>query len=224
VSTSRRAGATILAGTGLIACGLVIVMYLTWQLVVTDWIAHRRYDTQNTALRDEWERGRSTTDEGNGRVGAIIRIPRFGADYEVPLLEGTSTAALASGIGHVEGTAAPGEAGNFVIAAHRITHGAPFRDMPDLDAGDKIVVETRDTVYTYELDTAGDALSVSDEDTWVTGELPDNPDPGGIEPRQRSGRRVLTMLTCAELFHTDERLVAFGHLTSARPARRSGTA
>jgi sortase A len=26
------------------------------------------------------------------------------------------------------------------------------------------------------------------------------------------GRRLVTLVTCAELFHTDDRMVAFGHL------------
>jgi sortase A len=35
-------------------------------------------------------------------------------------------------------------------------------------------------------------------------------------PRTRDGR-LLTLVTCAELFHTDDRLVVFGHLVDERP-------
>ena len=78
----------------------------------------------------------------------------------MPLLEGTSDEALAAGFGHFEDTARAGAKGNFALAGHRITHGEPLRDMPGLEPGDEIVVETARATYTYVLDTAGDALEV----------------------------------------------------------------
>ena len=39
---------------------------------------------------------------------AIVRIPRFGADYARPLIEGTDRPVLALGLGHYVGTAGPG--------------------------------------------------------------------------------------------------------------------
>ena len=45
--------------------------------------------------------------------------------------------------------------------------------------------------------------------TWVVDPLPTNPDPDGAMPPQRAGARLLTLITCSELFHTDNRLVAF---------------
>lgn len=40
------------------------------------------------------------------------------------------------------------------IAGHRVTHGSPFRKLLELEKGDQVVVETRDAVYTYELDAS----------------------------------------------------------------------
>jgi hypothetical protein len=51
---------------------------------------------------------------------------------------------------------------------------------------------------------------------WVVDRLPTNPD-GGVEPAQRPGQRLITLTTCSELFHTDNRMIAFGHLVSSRP-------
>jgi hypothetical protein len=34
-----------------------------------------------------------------------------------------------------------------VLAGHRNTHGEPLRNMPDLQPGDRVVVETRTTVF-----------------------------------------------------------------------------
>ncbi|MFP5282231.1 MAG: sortase domain-bontaining protein [Actinomycetes bacterium] len=55
-------------------------------------------------------------------------------------------------MGHYPSTAGPGQVGNFALAGHRITHGQPFARLLELDRGDKVVVETRDAVYTYVLE------------------------------------------------------------------------
>ena len=136
---------------------------------------------------------------------ALIRIPRFGADYEMPVVDGVSEDALASGVGWFDQTARPGQVGNFALAGHRITHGQPFSQFPDLRAGDKVVVETKDFIYTYVLDDSGTDLEVADTDGWVLDSVPGHP---GAQPRQA----LITLTTCAELFHTDERSVVFGHL------------
>ena len=36
-------------------------------------------------------------------------------------------------------------------------------------------------------------------------------------PSQDDGQRLITLTTCSELFHTDDRLVAFGHLVDKEP-------
>jgi sortase A len=33
-----------------------------------------------------------------------------------------------------------------------------------------------------------------------------------VQPAQRPGQRLITLTTCSELFHTDNRMIAFGHL------------
>ncbi|UAL30270.1 sortase [Nocardioides rotundus] len=146
----------------------------------------------------------------------MVRIPRFGSDYAVPLLEGTSDAVLATGYGHFRGTAEAGARGNFAVAAHRVTHGEPLRDMPSLQPGDEVVVQTARWTYTYELTTGGDDLVVPFTQTWVLDRLPTNPS-GGVQPPQRPGQRLITITTCSELFHTDDRMIAFGVLTDKQP-------
>lgn len=68
---------------------------------------------------------------------ARLRVPRLAVELYV--LAGASGRTLAFGPGHLYGTAAPGEAGNSVIAAHRDTHFAFLRD---LQADDEVIVET----------------------------------------------------------------------------------
>jgi sortase A len=200
-----------------VLAGVAVLGWIAWQYAGTNVVAHHRQGQVVDDLEKGWSEGRSEVDAAGTTAAAVVRIPRFGHDYRMPLLEGTSDEALSSGIGHVEGTANPGDEGNVVIAAHRVTHGEPFAEMPSLRPGDQVVVETADTTYTYVLDTGGDDLEVSFDADWVLAPLPDNPDPGGVEPGQEPGQRLITLTTCAELFHTDERLVAFGHLVAATP-------
>ena len=59
---------------------------------------------------------------------------------------------LDKGPGHWPGTPAPGSSGNAVISGHRNTHTRPFKELDELDPGDKIITsyEDRDPV-TFEV-------------------------------------------------------------------------
>jgi len=63
----------------------------------------------------------------------------------------------------------------------------------------------------YRLDTDPRELVIPFTGTWVLGAVPKNPD-GGTQPAQRQGQRLITLTTCSEIFHTDDRMIAFGHL------------
>ena len=45
--------------------------------------------------------------------------------------------------------------------------------------------------------------------------LPKNPERAASQPAQRPGQRLITLTTCSEIFHTDDRMIAFGHLVKA---------
>jgi sortase A len=64
---------------------------------------------------------------------AVLRIPRLG--LEVPVLEGTDEWTLDRAVGHIEGTARPGVAGNVGIAGHRDSF---FRVLKDVAEGDRL--------------------------------------------------------------------------------------
>ena len=213
-----------IAGWLLITVGLVLIGYVLWQFYGTNVVAHQRQDRLRSQIEQQWRDGADPeVTVGGGLSGggprhsvhadALIRIPRFGDDYVVPVLEGTDDAVLAAGFGHFTDTAAAGAVGNYALAAHRVTHGEPLRGMPDLQRGDEVIVETRTTTYTYVLDTGGSEVTVPFTAGWVLDPVPHNPD-GGVEPSQKAGQRLITLTTCSELFHTDDRLIAFGHLVS----------
>jgi sortase A len=228
----NRRRAALWSGTACIAAGLALVGYVGWQLVGTNIVAERRQDQLVERLEDTWAAGGSAgagagdtaqvAVGGRGPANALVRIPAFGDGYVMPVLEGVDDDNLSAGLAHFPGSAEPGGAGNYALAGHRVTHGEPLRDLPDLEPGDEVVVETRDRVYTYVVDTRPEDLVVRFDQTWVLDDRPANPDPAGVGPAPAA--RLLTLTTCAELFHTDDRMVVFGHLESARPrdTRRAG--
>jgi len=76
-----------------------------------------------------------------------ITIPKIGLD--APMYEGIRLSTLDRGPGHWPGTAMPGEVGNAVIAAHRVSHQAHFRNIDQLAPGDQVIFTTTDGVSTY---------------------------------------------------------------------------
>ena len=218
----RRRGVAFWVGLVLVLAGLGTLGYVAWQLYGTTIVSRQTQQRIVDELESEWSApaGRSsqpgawTAKENRPRLGeatALIRIPAFGDGYVTPVIEGIGDAELARGFGHFPGTADPGERGNYALAGHRITHGEPLRDMPELRPGDEVIVETRDGVFTYELVTNPNDLVVTFEDVWVVDPLPKNPG-GGAQPAQKPGQRLITLTTCAELFATDYRMIVFGQL------------
>lgn len=189
-----------------------MLAWLAWQTWGTTWQSQRVHRDLVEEAEQSWERREPLPTSEHGEVSAVVRIPALGDDFAVPVLEGTSERVLAAGMGHFRDSAVAGGRGNYALAGHRVTHGEPLRDMPELERGDEVLVETPRWTYTYVLDTAGDALTVDFTQTWVVEPRPDNPRSGGVGPVGHE--RLLTLTTCAELFHTDDRLVAFGHLES----------
>ena len=202
----------LLGGLALITVGAIVLGWLAWQFWGTNWVSKGRQADVVSALEKDWGDGKVVAATDFGRATGILRIPRFGADYEVPILAGSTDEVLAAGVGHMEDTADVGERGNYALAAHRVTHGEPFADFPKLQAGDLVHIETVDAVYTYELETSGMELIVPFTASWVLDAFPVNPDPAGTTAPGEPGDRLITLLTCSEIFHTDNRSVVFGHL------------
>ncbi len=216
----RRRGAGLWAGLALVVVGAVVLGWVGWQYVGTNVVSREAQRALVERTQRAWTlRPGSTAHGGRGAARtaqALIRIPRFGRHYVMPVQRGVSEQVLAEGFGHFRGTARAGQVGNYALAAHRVTHGQPLRNLPELRPGDRVLVETRARVYTYVLDTDPNDLVVSFRDVWVIDPLPTNPT-GGVQPARRPGQRLVTLTTCAELFHTDRRMIAFGHLVGSAP-------
>jgi sortase A len=208
---------------GLILAGLGLLAYVAWQLWGTNWVSKRQQREVATQLQEDWASGEAKVPEF-GEASALIKIPKFGPKYVIPVIEGTTQDILAKGYGHFADTAAAGQVGNYALAAHRVTHGEPLRRMPELRPGDEVKVETRTHVFTYVLDTNPNELVIPFTGTWVLAPIPDNPQSGGVEPpSQAEGQRLITLTTCSEIFHTDNRMIAFGHLTKVKEKKVAST-
>lgn len=107
-----------------------------------------------------------------------LSLPRL--HTTLPVVEGTTTAALKKGPGHLEGTSLPGVPGNSVIAGHRDTH---FRVLKDIRIGDEIWVERGPHRYVYEVT---DATIVSPEDTTAL---------------RSTSESILTLVTCYPFYY-----------------------
>ncbi len=80
-------------------------------------------------------------------VVARIVIPAIGLDEEVH--QGMTLTAINRGPSHWPGTALPGQMGNVVIAGHRTTYSKPFRNLDQLQAGDRVIYRTDAGTFTY---------------------------------------------------------------------------
>lgn len=227
---------TGLRGTGqtLITAGLVILLFVVYELWVTNLFNARTQHQLADQLDQEWAAGDDPLVSGPGLPGqkigdiplgdgiAKIRIPAFGLDWVKVVVEGADDAQLERGPGHYTDTALPGEVGNFSIAGHRVSKGSPFLHLDMLKPGDAIVVETQGYFYTYRVLgdpesgdlTAGDPDDipgreiVSPSDTQVIAPVPDHP---GRTPN----RKMLTLTTCHPRFSAAQRMIIHAEMDGA---------
>ena len=94
----------------------------------------------------------------------VLRIRRL--RIEAPILAGTDDWTLNRSVGHIEGTALPGDAGNSGIAGHRDSF---FRALKDVATGDVIEVVTTARTVTYRVERT---WIVVPDDVWVLDPTP----------------------------------------------------
>ena len=79
-----------------------------------------------------------------GALVARIDIPRLRVSEAV--IEGDDTETLRHAVGHIPGTALPGEPGNIGLAGHRDSF---FRKIGELKDGDTLILETERGTFSY---------------------------------------------------------------------------
>jgi sortase A len=134
----------------------------------------------------------------------VLTIPRFGPDWAVPILAGTSWETLRQGVGWYEGTAEFGQIGNTALAGHRLGWGQPFAHLDQLQVGDEIQLATAQTTYVYVVVTGPTVVAGDDPGVLA-------PVPG--DPERPPAKSVLTLTTAATWLPTPNRLVVIAELS-----------
>ncbi|MFI5528925.1 class E sortase [Kitasatospora sp. NPDC051853] len=221
----KRVVAARVLGELFITLGVVMLLFVSYQLWWTNVQADNAASGERDALTQEWNQAAAAQPGGTpgsgatpapqptafepGKGFAIIHIPKLGLKY--PIAEGTDKQkVLDKGlVGHYTGTAMPTDkAGNFAVAAHRTTHGQPFRKIGELVPGDTIVVETATSYYTYQV--AGGIPETPPTNVSVIRPIPNG------SPFKEAGRYI-TLTTCTPEFSARGRLIVFGKMVEEKP-------
>lgn len=112
-------------------------------------------------LRQAWSATRDGSEQARPWPWAdtwpVARLLSPRHEVDLIVLEGATGNSTAFAPGHVQGSAAPGAAGNVALAAHRDTH---FRFLERVQRGEELLLELPDgSVRRYQVET----LSVVDE-------------------------------------------------------------
>ncbi|MFD9904436.1 class E sortase [Streptomyces sp. NPDC059063] len=206
--------ASRVVGELFITVGVLMLLFVTYQLWWTNIRAHQQANAAARDLQEDWAKGKGKPGSFEpGQGFALLHIPKL--DVVTPVAEGIDKhKVLDRGmVGHYNegGTRTPmpdADPGNFAVAGHRNTHGEPFRYINRLKPGDPIVVETQDRYFVYK--TASSLPQTSPGNTAVLDPVP--PGSGFTKPG-----RYITLTTCTPEFTSKYRLIVWGKMVEDRP-------
>ena len=124
----------------------------------------------------------------------VGRLTILSANINHYVVFGATSNKLEYGPGYILGTSLPGSGGNFAIAGHRTTYGAPFGNLDKVQMGETIIFQTNTNQYEYRVI---DVKIVSPEDNYVL---------------ENYGDDRITLTTCHPKFSSRQRLVVIGQL------------
>jgi sortase A len=159
----------------LLVVGLVLIGYYVYVSVETylyQTMENRELDAILSSAPPP-SKMRARPQPAQGSLLGRIEIPRLGVSAVIRA--GSDARTLQLAVGHIPGTAVPGDSGNIGLAGHRDTF---FRRLKDIRADDEIRIVTPEGTYRFRVE---DTRVVSPKDTWVL-----NPTP----------TTALTLVTC----------------------------
>ena len=124
----------------------------------------------------------------------VGRLTILSANINHYVVFGVEDDKLEYGPGYIVGTSLPGTGGNFAIAGHRTTYGAPFGNLDRVQLGETIIFQTNTNEYKYKV---VDVQIVSPTDNFVL---------------QNYGDDRITLTTCHPKFSAKQRLIVVGQL------------
>ncbi|MFC4464724.1 class E sortase [Streptomyces xiangluensis] len=215
---ARKPGAAVMAsraiGEVFITTGVLMLLFVTYQLWWTNIRAEAQAGSAASSLQDDWAAGKRKPGAFEpGQGFALLHIPKL--DVVVPIAEGIDKKRVLDRgmVGHYAEddlkTAMPEEkAGNFGLAGHRNTHGEPFRYINRLQPGDPIVVETQDQYFVYKMASILPVTAPSN-----TAVLDAVPKGSGFT----TAGRYITLTTCTPEFTSKYRMIVWGKMVEERP-------
>ncbi len=211
-------------GEVLITGGLVVLLFIGWQLWLYDSIVGGELQQQAAQQSREWDEqaaasptptpsetpGNEPSSDAppvqvapaNAEQFGMLIVPRWGADYYRPIAEGVGVSAVLNKglLGHYPSTQMPGEVGNFALAAHRTTKGGSLHNIHELQLGDEIYVETAAGWYRYIFRNLEYVRPTG------VGVL----DPVPQDPAAAPSERFITLTSCNPILTSVERIIAYG--------------
>ncbi|MBD8079999.1 class E sortase [Cellulosimicrobium arenosum] len=201
-SGRRGGGASAVVGVLgeiLITLGVLLGLYVVWQLWWTDVQADRVQaqtlqeldaptpDAADVAVQVRRDDPPVMEPPAAGEVFGTLQVPRWD-DAVMPIAEGTDKREVLdkAEAGHYPETVMPGDVGNFALAGHRMTYGAIFHRVEELEPDDPLVVQAGDVWYVYRVT---DMRAVQPSQVEAVAPVPWEP---GVEPTER----LLTLTTC----------------------------
>lgn len=190
-------------GRSFITIGLLILAFVAYQL----WGTGIKQAQSQKKLAAEFSRVTSTTVPrqpaqydravlNEGDVIGRINMPTLGVDSWIVV--GSKLKYLEKGPGVFPNSAMPGHLGNFAVAGHRTSYGAPFGDIDRLAKGDEFTVTSQEGSFTYT----------------VTGSEIVDPTEVSVLKTADPTRAVATLITCHPKWTSSQRLVVHAELTS----------
>jgi sortase A len=238
----------VLRGVGqtLITLGLVVLLFVVYEVYITNIFAARAQSKVYNALKDEWANGKdpllplpgqdtATIPLGTG-IG-VLYIPRLGRDYHFAIVQGSTVpddSQLEKGPAHYGTTQLPGQVGNFAIAGHRVGKGEPFLNIDKLRSADSLIVETKTWWYVYRVlgapagqspDKVREQVALDSSGTPIS--LPGreivDPSDGNVllpvpdNPSSTATSRLMTFTTCHPKFTASHRMIVYSKMVTRVP-------
>jgi len=239
-------------GQTLITLGLVVLLFVVYEVWITNLFADRNNRHNIAALRKEVDTVNADSLPANsdstiplGKSLGILYIPRLGRDYAEAIVQGDTVpddAQLQQGTAHYGSTQLPGQKGNFAVAGHRVGKGEPFLNIDKLRSGDAVIVETAKYWYVYRVmgtpagqdpqdDKAGTVRASGNRSFSLPGRQIIEPSDGKVLtpvpnhpdiPVSGAVDKIMTMTTCHPKFTASHRMIIFSKLDPGASVKALG--
>lgn len=200
-----REGIRRAIGVILIIIGITIIVSIIYRKIET---AKKQEELKNILEEvinegidsSENEDASFTVGEGYKPIG-LLEIPSINLSQGI--VEGITDDILLYYLGHFEGSAMPGERGNFAVAGHRVSdYSEAFVNLYKTKAGDEIIVKAKGKKYIYEV-----------TDNFIV-------QPDRVEVLDDTKDATITLITCT--VGAKERVVVKGKLIETKELNSGG--